>query len=189
LKKIDPSFSIIYFLSILLILPLSIAAMELDIESTATDKRIEVRFSLSDLPARDLYRNITEGEIAEIVYELQIFEERQGIFFFIGDRRVAKRRESYSLSFSSLSETYRLESAGRVMEFDDFSEMQGRLASVSLQITPTADSEPDYLRARVVLIHRRLIPPFIILEPLLGDNKVSSPWKREEIRGRGVSDR
>jgi hypothetical protein len=132
---------------------------------------------------QELVSSLRQGLESRITFTARVYEKRQGIFPFPGDRMLAERRFSRSAFWDFLDERFVVETdTGERVSFASVNELLEGFFSLSempLYVRPPA-SAALYVMARAQFEPVRLMPPLTLVSIVGRAATYTSPWVRRE---------
>jgi len=167
--------------------PSLLFSLEFDHSIYQQDNRIILILQISDFPVDEVQQVFRTGQTSQVQFEVRLFNESEGVWSFLGDQLLEEKSIIHNGSYDPFSNMYRLEitTQNNLMETQNYLEAASFFSAFrSVRIIfqdPSARHSRVYLRLRVKLTPRLLIPPLNLLEPFLIDHQLTSGWTRIPI--------
>lgn len=154
----------------------SLSALDFRNEYFLSPDSMELTVRVENLPLAELMDLLTSGETVGIEFETRLFLTREGILSVLGDEMVESQRIVHNLRYDRINRAFVLETPSETRFYGTFAGLVRSLRTARFSFSRRALGE-YYLKSRVLLIKRRLVPPFNLLESLSSQYRVRSDWK------------
>jgi len=181
LKKID-LFCLTFFCLHLLI-GVTVGAEQFEIQAGITPIQNAFLFDIAvnGFPQNEVISAIHSGFRSEVTFGLKLYEVKEGILSFFGDRLVAEEYPTIIAGWDQFEKVfYKFDEYGeRKIFFNeaDFFTALSQLSKYSFSIEET-DRLNLYVLINVQIVPVRLTPPLSIINILPINNVIKSPWMR-----------
>lgn len=101
---------------------------------------------------------------------------REGILSILGDEMIESQRKIHNLRYDRINRAFVLETPSETRFYRTFAVLVRSLSTARFTFSRRAIGE-YYLKSRVLLIKRRLVPPFNLLESFFPKYRVRLDWK------------
>jgi hypothetical protein len=133
-----------------------------------------------ETPEKLLVKNAYEGQIAQVRFDFRVYQRSRGLVGLFGDKILQEMSIEKTGGWDPFTGRFFIrETDGETWTTARAEEYTGKLLSISnVSLEGVADIEDAYLLARAGLKQVRLRIPFNLLDPLLPETRMVTPWVR-----------
>ena len=142
---------------------------------------IEITMSMEDLPLSELKDLLASGETSRIEFEARLFQKRRGILSFVGDQVLETQNRYHRIRYDRINQVFTLETPSGTKYYRSFTSLIRPFRTTRFTFRLREDGE-CYLKTRVILVYRELVPPFNLLESIFPETYHRLDWKRVSRR-------
>jgi hypothetical protein len=172
---------------VLLLSGYCISGLQVAIDLTETPENTGISVQVIDPPEREILESLRSGTRSEILFHVKIYREKTGAGAFLPDKLLAEYQILREASYRRQEESYLVSEGILFSSFrDEDSLMQAFLTLRDFTIPASVLGETDpeenvYILVRVRLSTVKLLPPLTILNLVLPESRLVSPWPRKTL--------
>lgn len=184
LRKISRFILCLFFSSLLFPFQLLSAETGLQIDALCGEKTIDLDIRLENLPVGEILESLEKGYRSEIIFNVKVYREAEGLFAFLGDRLIREASLSREAGWDMFDRMYYFtEETGEKHTFTDGKNFFAELFSLHhLRLSADLDTERRYyLLANVQVNPVKLAPPISIIQIVRPEGRYTTPWERVPV--------